>query len=145
MLDLVRAGLLLALFVATVRARHVVGTVLASLVLVVFAVEVSLPLTTPAVEMPAMIAIGSVILGPSVLPSGGRVGAILADPQHHLVCAALLALGARVVFARSRALPPHRPEAYRYDQAALRFVGAAVLYGLLSVSGLLFRLLFTEP
>lgn len=147
MVDVVRAFLVIAAIVASVRARYLAGVVVATACLLVAAVEIALPLCFPLRPAALEIAFGAVFLGPSALPHAAPFAAtqLLTDPMHHIVLAMLVALGARGAFARASNLPPEGEESRAWDGAGLRFVALGVCLGLMSISGLLSHLIGGDP
>lgn len=147
MVDLVRAFLVVAAIVASVRARYLAGVVIATGCLLACAIEVALPLCFPLRPAALEIAFGAVFLGPSALPHAPPFAAtkLLTDPTHHIVIALLVALGARGAFSRASTLPPEGEESRAWDSAGLRFVALGVCLGLMSVAGLLSHLLGGDP
>lgn len=147
MVDLVRAFLVFAAIVASVKARYLAGVVIATACLLVSAVEIALPLCFPLRPAALEIAFGAVFLGPSALPHAAPLAAtkLLTDPTHHIAIAMLVAFGARGAFARASTLPPDGEESRAWDSAGLRFVALGVCLGLMSVSGLLSHLLGGDP
>ena len=148
MLDLARALFAVAALVASARTspRHVVGVVIALLLVAVIAIDTSLPFVWPVTPVPAELALGSLFLGPTALPHAAPWSPLSAtmDPLHHLVPASLSAFAARSAFSKSRGRRPETDAAHAYDRAGLRFVALAVLHALMSLSGVLVRVLFRD-
>lgn len=146
MLDVVRALFALAALVASVRTspRHLSGVVVSLILVAIIVVDASLPFVWRVTPVPAELALGSLFLGPTALPHAAPSSllALTMDPLHHLVPASLSAFAARAAFAKSRERRPESDEAYAFDRAGLRFVALAVLHALMSLSGLLTRVLF---
>jgi hypothetical protein len=133
MVDVVRAVFVVALLVASVRARYRTGVFVGLAIAAVIAGEVALLFTLGGGPMPAELAFGAIFLGPTALAP--------IDPLHHLGAAALGTFGARRAFSESAPFHPEVRRAKELDRVGLRFVGVAVLHALLSLSGVLARAL----
>ena len=90
-------------------------------------------LFTVSGPMPAEMAFGAIFLGPTAVAP--------VDPLHHLFVAGLGTFGARRAFRESAPLHPETGRAHELDRLGLRFVAIAVLHALLSLSGVVGRML----
>ena len=132
MVDVVRAIFVVAVLVASVRARHFASAALGTAMVLVVAGETAL-LFTVSGPMPAEMAFGAIFLGPTAVAP--------VDPLHHLFVAGLGTFGARRAFRESAPLHPETDRAHELDRLGLRFVAIAVLHALLSLSGVVGRML----
>lgn len=147
MADVVRAFLLVAALVASIRAYYTRGIVLTVGCLGLVVIEVALPFLFPLDVASVEIALGAVFLGPSAMPHRPpfALTAILIDPSHHVLMGIVSGLGARGAFVRASSLSPESEPARRLDRAGLRFVALAVLAGMLAVAGFLVHATAGEP